>query len=64
MYNPHTFACERNNSSRIRKQEVGFRLSEALGSYPLFSLEEKEKEKDRKRERERHRERRVRVRGD
>ena len=46
MYNPHTFACERNNSSRIRKQEVGFRLSEALGSFPLFSLEEKEKEKE------------------
>jgi hypothetical protein len=46
MYNPHAFACERNNSSRIRKQEVGFRLYETLGSFPLFSLEEKEKEKE------------------
>ncbi len=63
MYNPHAFACERNNSSRIRKKEVGFRLSEAiaLGSFPLFWLEEKRK---RKRERERQKERRVRVRGD
>ena len=63
MYNPHTFARERNNSSRIRKQEVGFRLFEALGSFP-FSLEEKERERERKRERVRHRERRVRVSGD
>ena len=51
MYNPHTFACERNNSSRIRKQEVGFRLSE--GSSHLFSLEEKEKEKEKERKRDR-----------
>jgi len=56
MYNPHAFACERNKSSRIRKQEVGFRLSEAVGSFRLFSLEEKEKEKMRKRETERKRE--------
>ena len=57
MNNPHAFACERNNSSRIRKQEVGFRLSEAnaLGSFPLFLLEEKEKEKERKRQREKER---------
>jgi hypothetical protein len=48
MYNPHAFACERNKSSRIRKQEVGSRLSETLDSFPLFSLEEKEKEKERK----------------
>ena len=48
MYNPHAFACERNKSLRIRKQEVGFRLSETLDSFPLFSLEEKEKEKERK----------------
>jgi hypothetical protein len=54
----------RKNSSRIRKQEVGFLLSEAPGSFPLFSIEEKAKAKERKRERERHRERRVRMRGD
>jgi hypothetical protein len=53
MYNPHAFACERNNSSRIRKQEVGFRLFEALGSFFSFSLEENEKERKREIEKER-----------
>ena len=46
MYNPEAIASKGRNSSRIRKQEVGFRLSEAFGSFPLFSLEEKEKEKE------------------
>ena len=52
MNNPHAFACERSNSSRIRKQEVGFRLSEAnaLGSFPLLLLGEREREKERKKE--------------
>jgi hypothetical protein len=35
-------------SLHVSEQEVGFRLSETLDSFPLFSLEEKEKEKERK----------------
>jgi len=35
-------------SLHVSEQEVGFRLSETLYSFPLFSLEEKEKEKERK----------------
>jgi len=49
MYNPHAFACERNNSSRIRKQEVGFRLSEpnALRFIaPVFTTSERARERE------------------
>ena len=63
-----------HNSSRIRKQEEEFRLSEANElSFPLLSLEVKEKEKEKerqwfiplvltRREREREREREERER--
>ena len=55
MHNPRAFACERKNSSRIRKQEVAFPLSEAneLGSFTFFSLVETLREREREREKER-----------
>jgi hypothetical protein len=69
MYNPHAFG-ERNNSPRIRKQEVGSPLSDSneLVAFTLFSLEESlgqretekretERERGRKRGREGGRER-------